>query len=111
MTQGLAIIHQGNFLGWIVEEHKQRILNFMWGEFGVVTGRILTVETFNWPLGGGICSRGNIEVELRFDDCARLISEIRGIGLLRSTTTRGEIIEEALQEVEVVAQEVKREKE
>lgn len=57
------------------------------------------------------CSRGNIEVELRFDDCARLISEIRGIGLLRSRTIRGEIIEKALQEVEVVAQEVKREKE
>lgn len=76
----------------------------MWGGHGV--RRILTVETFNWPLGGGICSRGNIEVEFRFDDCARLISEIRGIGLLRSTTTRGGMIEEVSQKVEVVAQAV-----
>ena len=60
----------------------------------MVTGRILTIERFSWPLGGGACSRGNIEVELRFDDCARLISEIRGTGSLRSEVTEGKVIEE-----------------
>ena len=79
----------------------------MRGGHGVVTGRILSVETFSWPLGGGICSRGNIEVELRFDDCKRLISEIRGTGSLRSRITRGEIIDKALQEAGVVTHDVK----
>ena len=94
-------------MGWIVEEHKQRILNFMWGGHGLVTGRILTIKRFSWPLGGGACSQGNIEVELRFDDCARLISEIRGIGSLKSEVTEGKLIEEALQEVGIAVEAVK----
>ena len=77
------------------------------GRTRVSDRRILSVETFSWVSGGRICSPGDIEVELRFDNLKRLISEIRGIGELISRITRGEIIEEALQEVWVVAQEVK----
>lgn len=73
----------------------------------MVTGRILTIERFSRPSAGGACSRGNIEVELRFDDCARLISEIRGTGSLRSEITEGEVIEKALQEVGIAVEAVK----
>lgn len=55
----------------------------------------------------GACSWRNIEVEFWFDDCARLISEIKGIKLLKSKITEGKVIEKVLQEVEIAVKVVK----
>ena len=59
---GLAVLQNGLFLGWIKEGDSQIVQGAINEHGDAVRGLIVQVEDYQWTRGGGRCRRGLLRV-------------------------------------------------